>query len=45
MKLNPSKVALTLGFERIYKEIEKFKDTHFPAGSEYPNHSTIRGIL
>lgn len=36
--------CLNLGFERIYKEIEKFKDTHFPAESEYPDHSTIRGV-
>ncbi|MBI4035367.1 hypothetical protein HY383_00300 [Candidatus Daviesbacteria bacterium] len=32
-----------LGFDRIFEELEKYKDLHFPSESEYPNHSTIRG--
>ena len=35
--------CINLGFKRIYKELEKYKDSHFPAESEYTNHSTIRG--
>lgn len=30
------------GFDRIFEELEKFKDLHFSAESEYPNHSSIR---
>lgn len=33
-----------LGFDRIYKEIRRFKDLHFPAESKYPDHSTIRKL-
>lgn len=34
--------CVNLGFERTFKELEKFKDLHFPSESEYPNHSSIR---
>lgn len=36
--------CLKTGFDRIYKELEKYKDLHFPAESEYPDHSTIRSV-
>ena len=35
--------CLDLGFNRTFKELEKYKATHFPAESEYPDRSTIRG--
>ncbi len=31
------------GFHLIFKELEKYKDLHFPADSEYPDHHSIRG--
>lgn len=31
------------GFGLIFKELDKYKDTHFSSESEYPDHSTIRG--
>ena len=34
--------CINLGFERIFEEIEKFKDIHYTTESEYPDHSTIR---
>ncbi|MBI2599921.1 HPF/RaiA family ribosome-associated protein [Candidatus Daviesbacteria bacterium] len=35
--------CIDVGFKRIFKELEKYKDLHFPSGSEYPDHSSIRG--
>lgn len=35
--------CIDLGFKRIFKKLEKYKDKHFPSESEYPDHSTIRG--
>ncbi len=35
--------CINTGFDRIFKELEKFKDLHFPSESEYPNHESIRG--
>jgi len=30
------------GFEKIHKELEKYKGTHFKGSSKYPDRSTIR---
>ncbi len=35
--------CINLGFDRIFNELEKYKELHFSAESEYPNHSSIRG--
>lgn len=35
--------CVNLGFERIFEEIEKFKDLHFSSTSKYPDHKSIRG--
>lgn len=32
------------GFERIFEQIDKHKETHFPSDSKYPDRATIRGI-
>ena len=34
--------CVDLGFERFFKEVEKFKDLHFASESEYPDHMSIR---
>lgn len=35
--------CVTLGFNRLFVELEKFKDLHFSSESKYPDHRTIRG--
>lgn len=35
--------CINLGFNRIFEELEKYKDLHFPAESEYPDKVSIRG--
>lgn len=34
--------CIDTGFDLIFREIEKYKDEHFPSESEYPNHSSLR---
>ncbi len=35
--------CVTLGFNRIFVELEKYKDLHFSSESKYPDHNSIRG--
>lgn len=34
--------CINLGFGRLFIELEKYKDLHFPSESEYPDHRSIR---
>lgn len=34
--------CVNLGFERITQKVIKYKDTHFPTESEYPDRASIR---
>jgi len=35
--------ALNKGFEKLFKELMKYRGIHFKANSKYDNHSTFRG--
>jgi len=37
-----AETVMEKGFEKIYKEFQKYKGTHFKGSSKYPDHSTIR---
>ncbi len=34
--------CINLGSRRLFIELEKYKDLHFPSESEYPDHRSIR---
>ncbi len=34
--------CIDTGFDLIFREIEKYKDEHFPSESEYPDRSSLR---
>lgn len=34
--------CISLGFQRLFIKLEKYKDLHFPGESEYPDRSSIR---
>lgn len=36
--------CIKVGFERLSKEIEKYKDLHFSSESDYPDHRSIREV-
>lgn len=36
--------AINSGFEKIYKDLNKYKGKHIRSDSEYPDHSTIRKL-
>lgn len=35
--------CIKTGFDRIIKEIEEFRNLHYPSESDYPDRKTIRG--
>jgi len=35
--------CIDVGFKRVFRELERYKDLHFPSESEYPNRDSIRG--
>lgn len=36
--------CVNLGFERLFEELEKYKDLHFSSQSKYPSRHSIREI-
>jgi hypothetical protein len=36
--------CIDTGFDLIFKKLEKYKDTHFPSESQYPDRRTIRKL-
>lgn len=37
--------CVKMGFERIIREIQEFRNLHYPSESDYPDRSSIRRII